>query len=232
MRPGGGSVQGLIGKPGRDAKRTTSRRALGPPATNTRTPRPDLTPLFPTHHFTPQGIYKFHQYQVVGRHTPTAADPEPPLFRMKLWAQDAVKARSKFWYYLARLRKVKKANGQIVACNEIFEKRPTTVKNFGIWVRYASRTGEHNMYKEYRDTTLNGAVEQLYAEMASRHRVRAASLHIIKTATVAASAAKRDATKQFHASDIKFPLTTRKARASSRVHKTTFKAVRPNVAMH
>jgi large subunit ribosomal protein L18Ae len=28
------------------------------------------------------------------------------------------------------------------------------------------------MYKEYRDTTLNGAVDQMYSEMASRHRVR------------------------------------------------------------
>ncbi len=45
---------------------------------------------------------------------------------------------------------------------QIFEKKPTTVKNFGIWVRYQSRTGYHNMYKEYRDTTLNGAVEQMY----------------------------------------------------------------------
>ena len=92
-----------------------------------------------------QGGYKFHQYTVVGRHLPTAADPEPTLFRMKLWATDDARARSKFWYFLAKLRKVKKANGQIVACNEIFEKRPTTVKNFGIWVRYQSRTGSHNM---------------------------------------------------------------------------------------
>ena len=45
---------------------------------------------------------------------------------------------------------------------QIFEKKPTTVKNFGVWVRYQSRTGYHNMYKEYRDTTLNGAIEQLY----------------------------------------------------------------------
>ena len=92
-----------------------------------------------------QGGYKFHQYTVVGRHLPTAADPEPTLFRMRLWATDDARARSKFWYFLAKLRKVKKANGQIVACNEIFEKRPTTVKNFGIWVRYQSRTGSHNM---------------------------------------------------------------------------------------
>ena len=145
---------------------------------------------------------------------------------------DDARARSKFWYFLRKLRKVKKANGQIVACNEIFEKRPTTIKNFGVWVRYRSRTGEHNAYKEYRDTTLNGAVEQLYAEMASRHRVRAACMQIIKTATVPAAACKREATKQFHSTTVRFPLTTRKARPSSRGFKTTFKAVRPNVAMH
>ena len=126
---------------------------------------------------------------------------------------------------------MKKANGQVVACHEIFEPRPTSIKNFGIWVRYASRTGEHNAYKEYRDTTLNGAVAQLYEEMGSRHRVRAACLQIIKTATVPAAAAKREATKQFHSKAIRFPLTTRKARPESRVYRTIFKAVRPNVAM-
>ena len=45
---------------------------------------------------------------------------------------------------------------------QIFEKNPTTIKNFGIWVRYMSRTGFHNAYKEYRDVTLNGAIEQMY----------------------------------------------------------------------
>jgi len=41
---------------------------------------------------------QYHQYQVVGRHVPTEAQPEPEVFRMKLWALDSVKARSKFWY--------------------------------------------------------------------------------------------------------------------------------------
>ena len=44
---------------------------------------------------------------------------------------------------------------------QITEKYPTKIKNYGIWVRYQSRTGYHNMYKEYRDVTLNGAVEQV-----------------------------------------------------------------------
>ena len=44
-----------------------------------------------------QGGYKYHQYQVVGRHLPTEKEPEPTVYRMKLWATDPVRARSKFW---------------------------------------------------------------------------------------------------------------------------------------
>jgi large subunit ribosomal protein L18Ae len=35
------------------------------------------------------------------------------------------------------------------------------VKNFGILLRYDSHTGTHNVYKEYRDVTICGAVEQM-----------------------------------------------------------------------
>lgn len=115
------------------------------------------------------------------------------------------------------------------SCTQIFEKNPTTIKNFGIWLRYQSRTGYHNMYKEYRDTTLNGGVEQMYTEMASRHRVRHHCIQIIKTATVPAKLCKRESTKQFHNSKIKFPLMVRKVRPPSRKLKTTFKATRPNL---
>lgn len=89
---------------------------------------------------------------------------------------------------------------------QIFEKKPTATKNYGIWVRYQSRTGYHNMYKEYRDLTLNGAVEQMYTEMASRHRVRSHQLHIIKTTVVKAADCKRVNITQFHDSQIKFPV--------------------------
>ena len=48
-----------------------------------------------------QGLYKFHQYQVVGRHLRKANDENPQIYRMKLWATDAVRAKSKFWCVLA-----------------------------------------------------------------------------------------------------------------------------------
>lgn len=120
----------------------------------------------------------------------------------------------------------------IYVCDcKIFEKNPTTIKNYGIWLRYQSRTGYHNMYKEYRDTTLNGAVEQMYTEMASRHRVRFPCIQIIKTATIPAKLCKRDSTKQFHNSKIKFPLVFKKVRPPTRKLKTTYKASRPNLFM-
>ncbi|KAF3667079.1 60S ribosomal protein L18a [Capsicum annuum] len=173
----------------------------------------------------------FHQYQVVGRALPSETDEHPKIYRMKLWATNEVRAKSKFWYFLRKLKKVKKSNGQMLAINEIFEKNPTKIKNYGIWLRYQSRTGYHNMYKEYRDTTLNGAVEQMYTEMASRHRVRHHCIQIIKTATIPAKLCKRENTKQFHDSKIKFPLVFKKVRPPSRKLKTTYKATRPNLFM-
>ncbi|KAL3741516.1 60S ribosomal protein L18a isoform X1 [Eucalyptus grandis] len=175
--------------------------------------------------------FRFHQYQVVGRALPTGADEHPKIYRMKLWATNEVRAKSKFWYFLRKLKKVKKSNGQVLAINEIFEKNPTKINNYGIWLRYQSRTGYHNMYKEYRDTTLNGAVEQMYTEMASRHRVRFPCIQIIKTATVPAKLCKRESTKQFHNSKIKFPLVFKKVRPPTRKLKTTYKASRPNLFM-
>ena len=79
---------------------------------------------------------------------------------------------------MKKVDKVKKAAGEIVAINEIFEKHPKSVKNFGIWLRYDSRSGTHNMYKEYRELSRTAAVEALYQDMAARHRARFRSIHV------------------------------------------------------
>ena len=61
---------------------------------------------------------------------------------------------------------------------QIHEKRPTKVKNFAIWIRYDSRSGTHNMYKEYREMSRTEAVDALYQDMAARHRARFRSIHV------------------------------------------------------
>ena len=118
------------------------------------------------------------EYQVVGRHLPTEAEPTPKLYRMRIFAPNEVVAKSRFWYFLAKLKKVKKANGEIVGLNIIHEKRPLKVKNFGIWIRYDSRSGTHNMYKEFRELSRADAVRSLYQDMAARHRARFRSIHV------------------------------------------------------
>ena len=59
------------------------------------------------------------EYQVVGRHLPTADEPTPKLYRMRIFAPNEVVAKSRFWYYLRKLKKVKKANGEIVAVTKV-----------------------------------------------------------------------------------------------------------------
>ena len=61
---------------------------------------------------------------------------------------------------------------------QVHEKTPLKVKNFGIWLRYDSRSGTHNMYREYRDLTVSAAVTQCYRDMGARHRARAHSIQV------------------------------------------------------
>jgi ribosomal protein L20A (L18A) len=97
---------------------------------------------------------------------------------MRIFAPNTVVAKSRFWYFLSKLRKLKKSTGEVVSLNVIHEKRPLKVKNFGIWIRYDSRSGTHNMYKEYREMSRTDAVQALYQDMAARHRARFRSIHV------------------------------------------------------
>jgi len=57
------------------------------------------------------------EYQVVGRHLPTESTPTPKIYRMRIFAPNEVVAKSRFWYFLRQLNKVKKANGEIIGVN-------------------------------------------------------------------------------------------------------------------
>ena len=83
-------------------------------------------------------------------------------------------------------------------------------------------------YKEYRDTTLTGAVAKMYADMASKHRARRSYIQIVKTAVVKASETRRAYTQQYHTNNIAFKLLHRIPRPSSKSYRSTFKATRPS----
>jgi len=149
------------------------------------------------------------EFRVIGRKLPTENEPETPLYRMRIFAPDMIVAKSRFWYFLRQLRKFKKTTGEIVSVEEIKERKPMQIKNFGIWLRYDSRSGTHNMYREYRDLTVGGAITQCYRDMGARHRARAHAIQIIRCEAVAANKTRRPLVQQMHDSKIKFPLPCR-----------------------
>ncbi|CAL1709002.1 unnamed protein product [Somion occarium] len=164
------------------------------------------------------------EYQVVGRHLPTEAEPKPKIYRMRIFAPNEVVAKSRFWYFLRQLKKVKKANGEIIGVNVIHEKKPLKVKNFGIWIRYDSRSGTHNMYKEFRELTRADAVKSLYQDMAARHRARFRSIHILRVVEIEKTDdVRRPYIKQLLQPNLKFPLPHRVQKVRS-----TFVAHRPS----
>lgn len=147
---------------------------------------------------------------------------------MKIFAPNSVVAKSRFFNYLRRLKKVKASRSDILHLQEVEEVETSTVKNFGIWVRYNSKTGIHNMYKEFRDVSLAGAVNQLYSDMSSKHKASYANISITKTAVLGKDEVRRPYISQF-ASDkfTKFPVL-RQGRKVEKRYKKTFSAVKPS----
>ncbi|RDA86433.1 hypothetical protein CP532_6486, partial [Ophiocordyceps camponoti-leonardi (nom. inval.)] len=169
---------------------------------------------------------RLQEYEVIGRHLPTEANPTPDMYRMTIFAPNHTVAKSRFWYFLRGLRKVKKATGEIVSIKTLQEKRPQKVKNFGIWLRYDSRSGTHNMYKEYREMSRVEAVEALYADMAARHRARFRSIHILRVVELEKTEdIKRPYIKQLVTKNLKFPLPHRISKGSNQ---KLFSATRPS----
>ncbi|CAE7110977.1 unnamed protein product [Rhizoctonia solani] len=82
---------------------------------------------------------RYTEYQVIGRKLPTAAEETPKLYRMRIFATNEAVAKSRFWcVWLV-------SGGWRLIVGQISEKSPLRIKNFGIWLRYDSRSGTHNM---------------------------------------------------------------------------------------
>uniref|UniRef100_A0AC35UIB8 60S ribosomal protein L18a n=1 Tax=Rhabditophanes sp. KR3021 TaxID=114890 RepID=A0AC35UIB8_9BILA len=165
------------------------------------------------------------EFVVVGRKIPSEADKNPAIYKMQIFASNSIVAKSRFWYFTSMLRRIKKTHGEIIQCEEIPLKKTGSVRNYGIFLRYDSRTGHHNMYREYRDVSLPGAVTQCYRDMGARHRAQADRIQIIKAVVIENKDCKRAHITQFHDAKIRFPLTHR---VTKRKGTSQFTARRPN----
>jgi len=176
-------------------------------------------------------LHYMKEFQVIGRRKPTDAIPKPPVYRMRIFAPNDVIAKSRFWYFINSLKKIKRVNGEILSLNQIHDKNPLRVKNYQIALRYQSRTSHHNITKEFRDVTRTGAVEQLLSDMSGRHRTTYRKIQIMEVKSVPVSDNKRIrkgiklaplSNKQFFNSKLRFPLPHRIVRHHSKSGRSLF----------
>jgi len=63
--------------------------------------------------------FQLKQYKVIGRSVPTDKVRVPPLYQMQIFAPDKCTAKSRFWYFVCNLKKMKRTQGEIVSCQEV-----------------------------------------------------------------------------------------------------------------
>jgi len=64
-------------------------------------------------------LKKVRQYLLVGRGKPTPKDPEPKVYRMRLFTPNSVVAKSRFWSFMRKQKKIKHSNGELIAIHEV-----------------------------------------------------------------------------------------------------------------
>lgn len=99
---------------------------------------------------------RLNEYQVIGRHLPTDTNPTPKLYRMRIFAPNTVVAKSRFWYFLMKLRKVKKSNGEIITINLV-----RTLQQFNAEEKaIVAETAEHVLTKVSMIRYMRGALRK------------------------------------------------------------------------
>ena len=64
-------------------------------------------------------VLQLKEYKVIGRLLPTPKLRVPPLYQMRIFAPDRVTAKSRYWYFVSMLKKMKKMAGEIVLIQQV-----------------------------------------------------------------------------------------------------------------
>lgn len=85
---------------------------------------PLAVPQYCVKHYCQLLIYIFYilqlkEFEVIGRKLPTGREKVTPLYKMRIFAPDAIVAKSRFWYFLRQLKKFKKTTGEIVSIKQV-----------------------------------------------------------------------------------------------------------------
>ena len=172
------------------------------------------------------------QFLIYGRALPTEKNPQPKVCVAKLFAKNEAFARSHFWKLNLRNHKLKKSHGEIIKIQEIHEKEHLAAKNIGVFLRYKSRSGIHNLFKEFRNVTVKGAVNQLYSEMAGAYHIDNEKVQIINTVELEKDdlRIKNPRCLQWNdTNNLAFPLWRKTSRKTHLKYRSNFSAHKPTV---
>lgn len=170
------------------------------------------------------------QFIVFGRALPSEKVPEPKVVAVRVFARNEAFARSAFWSLNRRDHKLKKSHGEVIKVQEVHEKTKNIAKNYGIFLKYRSHTGVHNLFKEFRDVSLRGAVDQMYNEVAGNYKCSAERVSIIKTTELAKEQLKirnPRCLQWVDTENLAYPIWKRTARPTDKKYNKTFAYRRP-----
>lgn len=78
------------------------------------------------------------------------------------------------------------------------------------------------MYKEYRDVSVIGAIEQMYLEMAGSYKVRWSSIIVLRTEELSNNECIKVKIKQYHGIKTSFPIRSSKFRNIRKFQQNNF----------
>lgn len=153
--------------------------------------------------------FEYKEYKILASQQPTEKTPSPTIFESSVYAKNTVAARSKVSQLLKRKYKIK--NALFLSITETKEENPEfLVKNYGVQFVYQSKSGKHNMYKEFRALCRADAVGMLYHDMAGRHRAKPEDIKIISVEELEVKDLRRLNVLQFARGNVEFPVFRKK----------------------
>ncbi|KAM0688431.1 hypothetical protein COBT_000303 [Conglomerata obtusa] len=150
-------------------------------------------------------LYK--EYRIFASKAPTPNELAPQIFTSTIFAKNEISARSKMSHILNKKHKVKSTNTVFLKIEELSDENDEyVIKNYGIQYVYKSKTGVHNMYKEFRGLSRCDVVGMLYQDMAGRHKAKDNDIKIVEVKEVEKEELKRLNVIQFTKENVSFPI--------------------------
>lgn len=146
------------------------------------------------------------EFKLWGCKSPNEKEPVPSIFVSTIFAKNFVIARSIFFKLLKQQYKIKATQGRIVKYEELKPENDFKVKNYRISFVYKTRTGLQNGYKEIRHISRPCAVNMMYQEFGSRHKIKQSDIYIIEVQEISDEECTKAKCLAYSAPGVKYPV--------------------------